>query len=101
MANCWDCIYVNTQMCEGCKEGYMDGADGWIQFDEPTHFIPKEPQAEKRGQITEDVLADFLNRLNTLASDYGLVVGGYQQEEGMLQLLMVKTLGEDGNGKGR
>ena len=45
--------------------------------------------------MTEDVLADFLNKLNTLASDYGLVVGGYQQEEGMLQLLMVKALGED------
>lgn len=46
--------------------------------------------------MTEDALADFLNRLNTLASDYGLVVGGYQQEEGMLQLLMVKDIGEDG-----
>ena len=45
--------------------------------------------------MTEDKLADFLNRLNTLASDYGLVVGGYQQEEGMLQLLMVKALGEE------
>jgi hypothetical protein len=45
--------------------------------------------------MTEDELADFLNRLNDLASDYGLVVGGYQQEEGMLQLLMVKALGED------
>jgi len=42
--------------------------------------------------MTEDKLADFLNRLNTLASDYGLVVGEYQQEEGMLQLLMVKAL---------
>jgi len=45
--------------------------------------------------MTEDKLADFLNRLNDLASDYGLVVGGYQQEEGMLQLLMVKALGEE------
>jgi hypothetical protein len=45
--------------------------------------------------MTEDVLADFLNKLNDLASDYGLVVGGYQQEEEMLQLLMVKALGED------
>ena len=44
--------------------------------------------------MTADELADFLNKLNTLASDYGLAVGGYQQEEGMLQLLMVKTLGE-------
>jgi hypothetical protein len=42
--------------------------------------------------MTEDVLADFLNKLNTLASDYGLVVGGYQQEEEQLQLLMVKAL---------
>ena len=50
-------------------------------------------QGEKRGLgMTEDVLADFLNKLNDLASDYGLVVGGYQQEEGMLQLLMVKAL---------
>lgn len=46
--------------------------------------------------MTEDELADFLNKLNNLASDYGLVVGGYQQEEGMLQLLMVKALREDG-----
>jgi pyridoxal/pyridoxine/pyridoxamine kinase len=42
--------------------------------------------------MTEDELADFLNKLNTLASDYGLVVGGYQQEEEQLQLLMVKAL---------
>ena len=42
--------------------------------------------------MTADVLADFLNKLNTLSSDYGMVVGGYQQEEGMLQLLMVKAL---------
>jgi pyridoxal/pyridoxine/pyridoxamine kinase len=42
--------------------------------------------------MTEDVLADFLNKLNTLASDCGLVVGGYRQEEEQLQLLMVKTL---------
>ena len=46
--------------------------------------------------MTEDKLADFLNRLNDFASDYGLVVGGYQQDEGMLQLLMVKAIGEDG-----
>ena len=46
--------------------------------------------------MTEDELADFLNKLNTIASDYGLVVGGYQQEEEQLQLLMVKTIGEDG-----
>lgn len=47
MADCWECIYVNTQMCEGCKQGYMDGVDGWIQFDEPTHYVPKEPQADR------------------------------------------------------
>jgi hypothetical protein len=51
--------------------------------------------------MTEDVLADFLNKLNDLASDYGLVVGGYQQDEEMLQLLMVKTLGEDGERMGK
>lgn len=45
--------------------------------------------------MTEDELADFLNKLNDLASDYGLVVGGYQQEEEQLQLLMVKTIRED------
>jgi len=51
MADCWDCIYVNTQMCEGCEDGYMDGVDGWIQFDEPTHFTPKEePQAESEDK---------------------------------------------------
>jgi hypothetical protein len=42
--------------------------------------------------MAEDELADFLNKLNALASDYGLVVGGYQQDEEMLQLLMVKAL---------
>lgn len=41
MADCWNCINVNTQRCEGCLDGYMDGIDGWIQFDEPTHFEPK------------------------------------------------------------
>jgi hypothetical protein len=45
--------------------------------------------------MTEDKLTELLNRLNNLASDYGLVVGGYQQEEEMLQLLMVKALRED------
>lgn len=54
-------------------------------------------QGKERGLgMTEDTLADFLNKLNDLASDYGMVVGGYQQEEGMLQLLMVKAIGEDG-----
>lgn len=50
---------------------------------------------KSKAKMTEDELADFLNKLNDLASDYGMVVGGYQQEEGMLQLLMVKALGED------
>ena len=36
--------------------------------------------------MTEDILADFINKLNDLASDYGLVVG-------------VKTIGEDGEDK--
>ena len=44
MSGCCECINVNTQRCEGCKDGYMDGIDGWIQFDEPTHFEPKDPQ---------------------------------------------------------
>lgn len=39
--------------------------------------------------MAEDKLADFLNKLNNFVSNYGLVVGGYMQEEGMLQLLMV------------
>lgn len=47
--------------------------------------------------MTEDELADFLNKLNDLASDYGLVVGGYQQEEGMLQLMIIKAIGKEGN----
>lgn len=51
---------------------------------------------KSKAKMTEDELADFLNKLNDLASDYGMVVGGYQQEEGMLQLLMVKAVGEDG-----
>lgn len=42
--------------------------------------------------MTEDELADFLNKLNDLSSDYGLVIGGYMQDEEMLQLLMVKAL---------
>lgn len=44
MADCWDCINENTQRCEGCKEGYMDDVDGWIQFEFPTHFEPKESE---------------------------------------------------------
>lgn len=47
--------------------------------------------------MTEDTLAEFLNKLNDLANNYGLVVGGYYQDEGMLQLLMVKTIGEGTN----
>lgn len=45
--------------------------------------------------MTDDRLTEFLNKLNDLASDYGLVVGGYQQEEEQLQLLMIKVIGEE------
>jgi DNA-directed RNA polymerase subunit RPC12/RpoP len=38
--------------------------------------------------MTEDVLADFLNKLNDLAGGYGLVIGGYQQDEVELQVFM-------------
>lgn len=50
MSDCWKCINVNTQRCEGCKDGYMDGIDGWIQFDEPTHFEAKDPQESEVKQ---------------------------------------------------
>ena len=42
--------------------------------------------------MTEDRLAEFLNKLNDLASDYGLVVGGYELEEEQLHLLMIKII---------
>lgn len=42
--------------------------------------------------MTEDILADFLNKLNDLADNYGLVVGGYEPEEEQLHLLMIKTI---------
>ena len=42
--------------------------------------------------MTEDILADFLNKLNNLANNYGLVVGGYELEEEQLHLLMIKTI---------
>jgi len=45
--------------------------------------------------MTEDILADFLNKLNDLANDYGLVVGGYELEEEQLHLLMIKTIEAD------
>ena len=45
--------------------------------------------------MTDDKLADFLNKLNDLANDYGLVVGGYELEEEQLQLLMIKTIEAD------
>ena len=44
MVDCYECANVNTQRCEGCELGYMDGIDGWVQFDEPTHFMPKESE---------------------------------------------------------
>jgi hypothetical protein len=42
--------------------------------------------------MTEDRLAEFLNKLNDLASDYELVVGGYELEEEQLHLLMIETI---------
>ena len=45
--------------------------------------------------MTEDILADFLNKLNNLANNYGLVVGGYELEEEQLHLLMIKTIEAD------
>ena len=42
--------------------------------------------------MTEDRLAEFLNKLNDLANDYGLVVGGYELEEEQLHLLMIETI---------
>lgn len=45
--------------------------------------------------MTEDRLAEFLNKLNDLANDYGLVVGGYELEEEQLHLLMIKTIEVD------
>lgn len=42
--------------------------------------------------MTEDRLAEFLNKLNDLANDYGLIVGGYGQEEEQLLLLMIKNI---------
>ena len=45
--------------------------------------------------MTDDRLAEFLNKLNDLANDYGLVVGGYELEEEQLHLLMIKTVEAD------
>ena len=42
--------------------------------------------------MADDRLADFLNKLNDLANDYGLVVGGYELKEDQLHLLMIKTI---------
>ena len=42
--------------------------------------------------MAEDILANFLNKLNDLANDYRLVVGGYELEEEQLHLLMIKTI---------
>ena len=53
--------------------------------------------------MDEDKLADFLNKLNDLADNYGLAVGGYEQEDEQLHLLMIKdywkTKGEKENEK--
>lgn len=45
--------------------------------------------------MTENILANFLNKLNDLANNYGLVVGGYELEEEQLHLLMIKTIEAD------
>ena len=45
--------------------------------------------------MTDDRLAEFLNKLNDLANDYGLVVGGYELEEEQLHLLMIKIVEAD------
>ena len=45
--------------------------------------------------MTEDRLAEFLNKLNDLADDYGLVVGGYELEEEQLHLLMIKSIEQE------
>jgi hypothetical protein len=43
--------------------------------------------------MTEDRLAEFLNKLNDLADGYGLVVGGwYELEDERLDLLMIKNI---------
>lgn len=42
--------------------------------------------------MEEDRLAEFLNKLNDLARDYRLVVGGYELEDEQLHLLMIKTI---------
>ena len=48
MIGCWDCINKNTQRCEGCLAGYIDEIDGWIWFEEPTHFEPKVKSEVKK-----------------------------------------------------
>ena len=49
MADCWECIHMNSQRCEGRTDGYTDG-DSWVYFDEPTHFEPKaESEDEYNG----------------------------------------------------
>ena len=50
--------------------------------------------------MEEDRLAEFLNKLNDLASDYGLVVGGYELEDEQLELLMIKTIEKPKRRKG-
>jgi len=45
--------------------------------------------------MMEDRLAEFVNKLNDLANDYGLVVGWYELEEEQLHLLMIKTIEAD------
>lgn len=42
MGECWDCKNENSQKCEGCMQGYLDYIDGWVEFDQPTNYEPKE-----------------------------------------------------------
>lgn len=42
MGECWDCKNENSERCKDCMQGYLDYIDGWIEFDQPTHYVPKE-----------------------------------------------------------
>lgn len=54
----------------------------------------KEVEEIERNEMSEDRLAEFLNELNDLADNYGLAVGGYEQEGEQLLLIMIKAIGE-------
>lgn len=40
--DCYNCKYENSQSCEGCESGYLDYIDGWVTFDQPTHWEEKK-----------------------------------------------------------